>query len=82
MKTFKATIIKICMTGLFVGAGFLLFSQPPPPPPAGGADPRIDNNRLGAAPIDGGLGILLALGLAYGGKKAYRAVKTTKEKKK
>lgn len=32
-------------------------------------------------PIDGGLGILLAMGVAYGGKKYYQARKAKKEEK-
>lgn len=78
MKTFEATIIKICLIILLAGAAFLVFSQPPPPPPQGGGNPRTDGNRNGA-PIDGGLGILLAMGAAYGGKKLYQAYKKKKE---
>lgn len=79
MKTLKATIIKICLISLLAGAESLLFSQSPPPPPQG-ENPRTDGNRQGA-PIDGGLGILLAMGAAYGGKKVYQAVKAKKEQK-
>ena len=44
-----------------------------PPPPNGGGDPSQGNNTPvgGGAPITGGLGILLVLGAAYGGKKVY-----------
>lgn len=44
---------------------------PPPPNPSGGGDPV-------GAPIDGGLGILLAMGAAYGGKRLYKARKKDK----
>ncbi|MEI7492533.1 MAG: hypothetical protein WCK92_14125 [Bacteroidota bacterium] len=45
---------------------------PPPPNPAGGGDPV-------GAPIDGGLGILIAMGAAYGGRKYYQARKLKKQ---
>ncbi|MBL7138437.1 MAG: hypothetical protein ISS17_06665 [Bacteroidales bacterium] len=78
MKTFEATIIKICLIILLVGAAFLIFSQPPPPPGEGTGSTNTNGNRNGA-PIDGGLGILLAMGAAYGGKKLYQAYKKKKE---
>lgn len=44
-----------------------------PPPPNGGGDPTQGGNTPvgGGAPIAGGIGILLALGAAYGGKKVW-----------
>jgi hypothetical protein len=46
-----------------------------PPPPNGGNNPNQGGNNNtpvgGGAPIAGGIGILLALGAAYGGKKVY-----------
>jgi hypothetical protein len=43
-----------------------------PPPPNGGGDPGSGNTPVGGgAPIAGGIGILLVLGVAYGGKKVY-----------
>jgi len=45
---------------------------PPPPNPSGGGGPV-------GAPIDGGLGILLAMGVAYGGRKYYQARKSKKK---
>ncbi len=45
-----------------------LSDVPPPPGPGGG--PGGGGVPVGA-PIDDGIGILLALGLAYGGKKLY-----------
>jgi hypothetical protein len=44
--------------------------DPPGPPGSGTAGPGGGPTPVGA-PIDGGMGILLALGLAYGGKKLY-----------
>ncbi|MBK7028644.1 MAG: hypothetical protein IPH45_05305 [Bacteroidales bacterium] len=51
------------------------FAQEPPHPPTSGHG--VNGNQTPgntSAPIDGGLGILIALSIAYGAKKA--AVKT------
>jgi hypothetical protein len=56
---------------------FILFSYsaivaaPPPPPP--GATSNTQGNKLGGAPIGGGLFILLGLGAAYGGRKLWQS---------
>jgi len=68
---------KIFFTGLLLGAGFLFCNQsfaadPPPNPPAGGHN-LGGNQGAPGAPIDGGLGILLALGAGYAGWKLYKA---------
>lgn len=42
--------------------------NPPPPPPGHGMSGNVPG---GGAPIAGGIGILLLLGAAYGGKKIY-----------
>ena len=49
----------------------LVFAENPAPPPPSGHSTQGDQNPKGA-PIDGGLGILLALGAGYGGYKGYR----------
>jgi hypothetical protein len=73
----KNTILKVFLAILLV-SGSALFSglnaqdPPPPPPPNGG---QGGNQAGGAAPLDGGLSILIALGAAYGGKKVYSAWK-------
>jgi len=56
-----------------------LADGPPPPPP----DPGTGGGGGGpvGAPIDGGLGILLAMGGVYGAKKLYQARKDKKEEK-
>jgi hypothetical protein len=52
-------------------------ADPPiPPPPPGGHG--LGGNQQGA-PIDGGLGILLVLGAAYGTKKLYKRSNMEKE---
>jgi len=62
MKKSIRTFLVICM---IVSSG-ALFAQPGPPtgPPCGGPFGP-------ACPIDGGVSLLIAAGLAYGGKKSY-----------
>jgi len=49
----------------------------PPGPPGGGGGPPC-GSPWGCIPIDGGIGLLLAAGIAYGGKKTYKAYKDNK----
>ncbi len=65
MKTSRIIIIIAFLIG-----SLCLFAQDPPPPP--GEHGSTGNQDPSGAPIDGGLGILLALGAAYGGYKLYR----------
>ncbi len=79
---------KILITALFLlSLSFTtseLYAQngAPPPPPSGhgetGNQPADDPGG-GGAPIGGGLGILMALGAAYGGRKVYKAWKDKAE---
>ncbi|NQV03170.1 MAG: hypothetical protein HQ542_11015 [Bacteroidia bacterium] len=67
---------KIFVAGLALWGGVHLPAvadppQPPPPP----ANHGQNGNAPAGAPIDGGLGILLALGAAYGGRKVWKAWK-------
>lgn len=68
MKTF----IKILILAFFAFNIQLLSAQAPPPPPPGGTGGTTNQpaDSGGGAPIGGGLGILLSLGLAYGATKA------------
>ncbi|HLW08474.1 MAG TPA: hypothetical protein VKY45_13030 [Marinilabiliaceae bacterium] len=50
-----------------------LKAQPGPPNPGGG------QGHPAGVPIDGGLSLLLAAGVAYGGKKVYDMNKKEKE---
>lgn len=68
MKTIKITLL-----GIGLLAGTLLYAQAPPPP-SGGHSQGGNQTSGGSAPIGGGIGILLALGAAYGGKKIYSAL--------
>lgn len=79
MKSFK----KLLLTFTFLVASLFMFSamadEPmdnPPPPPGGG---HGGGGNSQGAPIDGGLGILLALGAGYGAKKLYKARQEKKE---
>jgi len=53
----------------------LMAQLPPPPPEHGGSG----NTPGGNAPIGGGLGILLVLGAAFGGRKIYYTIKNQEE---
>jgi len=61
---------KIILIIAFLLSSLALFANDPPPPPAGHG--ATGNQAPSGAPIDGGLGILLALGAGYGGCKFYR----------
>jgi len=70
-------LIKFFFIISFLSFGVLVFADPPAPP----GNPSDAGGVPVGAPIDGGLGILLAMGAAYGGKKLYKARKDKKEKK-
>ena len=63
--------IKILLITLFAINTSLLFAQGAPPPPPSGHGSEINQPAGNTAPIGSGLGILLALGAAYGGKKIW-----------
>jgi hypothetical protein len=69
---FKIFLAAMLITGSAFFSGIHAQDPPPPPPPTGG---QGGNQAGGAAPLDGGLSILIALGAAYGGKKMYDARK-------
>ena len=72
-------IFKILFIAAFVCFGISVWAQAPPPPPG---NPRTGGGGSSGpvgGPIDGGLGILLALGAAYGGKNLYNERKKTKK---
>jgi hypothetical protein len=80
------TLRKFLLTLAFLLTGMFMFNamadEPldnPPPPPGGGHGGGGNSN---GAPIDGGLGILLALGAGYGSFTLYKRRKngeTTEE---
>jgi hypothetical protein len=74
---------KLLLTTAFLFSGFCTFhamaDEPldnPPPPPGGG---HGGGGNSQGAPIDGGLGILLALGVGFGAKRLYHARKENNE---
>lgn len=69
MKTYLRNLI---ITAIFTLASSTLIAQGPPPPPSSGHGSGGNQPAGGGAPIEGGLGILLALGAAYGARKAYK----------
>lgn len=74
----KNMIKFLALISLVVCAIFItkpLRANDPPPPPAQHGQPG--NQGPAGAPIDGGLGILLALGAGYGGIKLYKNRKKT-----
>ena len=67
MKTLKLIMILLAIMSLPV----LSYTAPPAPPRGGGGGGPGGGGVPVGAPIDGGMGIMLALGLAYGGRKLY-----------
>ncbi|MEI6696970.1 MAG: hypothetical protein WCO13_12995 [Bacteroidota bacterium] len=62
---------KILLTALIVIGTAVLYAQPLPPTGHAGQGDVIG----GAAPIDGGLSILILMGAAFGGRKIFRMKK-------
>jgi len=79
LQDMKNIIKSLALLALIVGAVFIAkpVSANPPDPPAHHGEATNQDPR--GAPIDGGLGILLALGAGYGGLKLYRARKKATE---
>ncbi len=68
----KKFIIKSIVIGCLFALPILseqLYAQPVPPPSGGGNGGHGLNGDQQGAPLDGGISLLLALGVAYGGKK-------------
>jgi hypothetical protein len=57
------------LVSVFLLISGLSFGQQPPPPPGGHG--HQGNKPPNDTPLGSGLGILVALGLAYGGKKVW-----------
>lgn len=75
---------KVLLTIVFLFAGTFIFQSiadepldSPPPPPGGG---HGGGGNSQGAPIDGGLGILLALGAGYGSFKLFKKKPEEKSK--
>ncbi|HOI31531.1 MAG TPA: hypothetical protein PLC47_02100 [Bacteroidales bacterium] len=72
-------LIKILLFALFALNASILFSQGAPPPPPSGHGGDTNQPAGNGAPIGSGVGILLVLGAAYGGKKVWDYRKTLEE---
>jgi hypothetical protein len=70
MKTLIKTIITL-FTITLITINPLSAQNGDPPPPPGEHGQTGNQPPGGGAPIAGGIGILLALGAAYGGKKVW-----------
>ena len=75
-------IFKITFIAAAIAISSGLYAQSPPPPNGNGGDPTSGGHTPvgGGAPIGSGLVILMALGAAYGSKKAFD-IKTTNNEK-
>ena len=71
MKSIVKYITPVLILALFLGLNLTAFSQGAPPPPPSGHGGSSNAPVGGNAPIGGGLAVLLGLGAAYAGKKAY-----------
>ena len=74
-KLFRKILI---LTVVFFSFSLITIADPPGPPGPGGTPIGSGGTPVGA-PIDGGLSILLALGIGYGARKFYQARKEKKE---
>ncbi|MCK9422758.1 MAG: hypothetical protein M0Q38_09175 [Bacteroidales bacterium] len=68
------TLLSLIICAIFITKP--LKANPPDPPAHHG---ETTNQDPAAAPIDGGLGILLLLGAGYGGRKLYKSRKKKEE---
>ena len=66
----KKTVLGIALFGALFVSGICMAGNPPPPPGGGGGGSDPPCWPPPCIPIDGGIGILVAAGIAYGGKKA------------
>ncbi len=73
-------LIRFSTLLLFIAITAKSYSDPPPPP----GNPGSGGGGGGpvGAPIDGGLGILIAMGIAYSGRKYYQSWKVKKNAEK
>ncbi|MEI7492487.1 MAG: hypothetical protein WCK92_13890 [Bacteroidota bacterium] len=77
MKIMVKLIVVGCI--LMLGVAKTALSDDPGPPPPPSEHGMGGNQGPAGAPIDGGLGILLGIGAAYGGKKYLQLKKRKNE---
>lgn len=71
IRYMKQLIVKVIfVAALVMSAGSVMAQVPPPPPSGHGAGGNQPAGGTGS--LTGGIGILLALGAAYGGRKIYK----------
>ena len=75
----KKSIISLSIIFALAMTAKQTLAQHGPPQPPGGHGSQQNQSPGGGAPIGSGLGILLTLGLAYGGRKTYKVWKEKKE---
>jgi len=75
-KMFRKILI---LTVVFFGYSLITLADPPGPPNPEGTPTGSGGGVPVGAPIDGGLGILLAMGAGYGARKFSQARKEKKE---
>ncbi len=82
MKTLRKLLLTLAFlfTSMFMLNTFADEPLDNPPPPPGGGHGGGGNGT--PAPIDGGLGILMALGAGYGSFRLYKSRKAEKEAEK
>jgi hypothetical protein len=71
----KKSIKGLVTIGLIFSMQTLLAQGPPPPP----GDPTVGGPVGGSAALGSGVGMLLLMGAAYGGKKVYKFWKERQE---
>lgn len=75
----RLKIKKYIATCLFVVTASVAYTQMTTPSDPGNNPEHGDPPLGGGAPVDGGIGILLTLGAAYGAKKLYPFIKRNSE---
>jgi hypothetical protein len=73
----KTIILRTLVISAFLLIGNGIIAQPPPPPSDHGGSGNAPAG--GGGSLTGGIGILMALGAAYGGRKVYKAFKNQDE---
>jgi hypothetical protein len=77
-RTFQA-IFTSALIILLVSVFAPLSAQEPPHPPTVGHGAQGNQTPGNSAPIQGGIGILITLGIAYGARKLFMKDNTAKE---
>jgi len=83
MKKYMRSFLTVIVIVAGLTFSYSAFAQPelPPAPPTSGGNGGSNTPMGGAAPIDGGLIILMAAGIGYGAKKVHTNLKSRGENK-